>query len=118
IGGGLLGLEAANALRLLGVTPHVVEYNNRLMPAQVDEGGGRVLDRLVTDLGLVTHTGVGTEKIEAGSEALQVTLSDGSVLEAGLVIFSAGIRPQDELAREAGLELGGRGGVLTDRTCR
>src|SRR5690606_2017796 len=60
IGGGLLGLEAANALRLLGVTPHVVEYNNRLMPAQVDEGGGRVLDRLVTDLGLVTHTGVGT----------------------------------------------------------
>ena len=90
IGGGLLGLEAANALRLLGVTPHVVEYNNRLMPAQVDEGGGRVLDRLVTDLGLVTHTGVGTEKIEAGSEALQVTLSDGSVLEAGLVIFSAG----------------------------
>ncbi|WP_255026002.1 nitrite reductase large subunit NirB [Rhodococcus sp. GA1] len=118
IGGGLLGLEAANALRLLGVTPHVVEYNNRLMPAQVDEGGGRVLDRLVTDLGLVTHTGVGTEKIEAGPEALQVTLSDGSVLEAGLVIFSAGIRPQDELAREAGLELGGRGGVLTDRTCR
>ncbi|WP_326598837.1 nitrite reductase large subunit NirB [Rhodococcus sp. PD04] len=118
IGGGLLGLEAANALRLLGVTPHVVEYSNRLMPAQVDEGGGRVLDRLVTDLGLVTHTGVGTEKIEAGSEALQVTLSDGSVLEAGLVIFSAGIRPQDELAREAGLELGGRGGVLTDRTCR
>ncbi|AYA27130.1 nitrite reductase large subunit [Rhodococcus rhodochrous] len=118
IGGGLLGLEAANALRLLGVTPHVVEYNNRLMPAQVDEGGGRVLDRLVTDLGLVTHTGVGTEKIEAGSEALQVTLSDGSVLEAGLVIFSAGIRPQDELALEAGLELGGRGGVLTDRTCR
>ncbi|MCT7292490.1 nitrite reductase large subunit NirB [Rhodococcus sp. PAE-6] len=118
IGGGLLGLEAANALRLLGVTPHVVEYNNRLMPAQVDEGGGRVLDRLVTDLGLVTHTGVGTEKIEAGPEALQVTLSDGSALEAGLVIFSAGIRPQDELAREAGLELGGRGGVLTDRTCR
>ncbi|AOD23875.1 nitrite reductase large subunit NirB [Rhodococcus pyridinivorans] len=118
IGGGLLGLEAANALRLLGVTPHVVEYNNRLMPAQVDEGGGRVLDRLVTDLGLVTHTGVGTEKIEAGPEALQVTLSDGSVLAAGLVIFSAGIRPQDELAREAGLELGGRGGVLTDRTCR
>ncbi|MGU3582825.1 nitrite reductase large subunit NirB [Rhodococcus sp. C26F] len=118
IGGGLLGLEAANALRLLGVTPHVVEYNNRLMPAQVDEGGGRVLERLVTDLGLVTHTGVGTEKIESGPEALQVTLSDGTVLEAGLVIFSAGVRPQDELAREAGLELGGRGGVLTDRTCR
>ncbi|MEU5843421.1 nitrite reductase large subunit NirB [Rhodococcus sp. NPDC047139] len=118
IGGGLLGLEAANALRLLGVTPHVIEYNNRLMPAQVDEGGGRVLDRLVTDLGLVTHTGVGTEKIEATPDGLQVRLSDGSVLEAGLVVFSAGVRPRDELAREAGLELGGRGGVLTDRSCR
>ncbi|MBS9371360.1 nitrite reductase large subunit NirB [Rhodococcus sp. B50] len=118
IGGGLLGLEAANALRLLGVTPHVVEYNNRLMPAQVDEGGGRVLDRLVTDLGLVTHLGVGTEKIEPGPEGLQVSLSDGSVIDAGLVVFSAGVRPRDELAREAGLELGGRGGVLTDRACR
>ncbi|WP_016934330.1 nitrite reductase large subunit NirB [Rhodococcus sp. R1101] len=118
IGGGLLGLEAANALRLLGVTPHVIEYNNRLMPAQVDEGGGRVLDRLVTDLGLVTHLGVGTEKIASGPEGLQVSLSDGSVIEAGLVVFSAGVRPRDELAREAGLELGGRGGVLTDRSCR
>ena len=118
IGGGLLGLEAANALRLLGVTPHVVEYNNRLMPAQVDEGGGRVLDRLVTDLGLVTHLGVGTEKIESGPDGLQVSLSDGTVLDAGLVVFSAGVRPRDELAREAGLELGGRGGVLTDRSCR
>lgn len=118
IGGGLLGLEAANALRLLGVTPHVVEYNNRLMPAQVDEGGGRVLDRLVTDLGLVVHTGVGTEKIESGPDGLRVCLSDGTVLEAGLVVFSAGVRPRDELAREAGLELGARGGVLTDRSCR
>ncbi|WP_241385913.1 nitrite reductase large subunit NirB [Rhodococcus sp. CH91] len=118
IGGGLLGLEAANALRLLGVTPHVVEYNDRLMPAQVDEGGGRVLDRLVTDLGLVTHTGVATEKIESGPDGLQVALSDGSVLDAGLVIFSAGVRPRDELARAAELDLGARGGVLTDRGCR
>ncbi|MEU2030579.1 nitrite reductase large subunit NirB [Nocardia amamiensis] len=114
VGGGLLGLEAANALRLLGMTPHVVEYNTRLMPAQVDEGGGAILERLVTDLGLHVHTGVGTSSIEATDQGVQVTLSDESVIEAGLVVFSAGIRPRDQIARDAGLEVGPRGGIITD----
>ncbi|WP_067468624.1 nitrite reductase large subunit NirB [Nocardia amamiensis] len=114
VGGGLLGLEAANALRLLGLTPHVVEYNTRLMPAQVDEGGGAILEGLVTDLGLHVHTGVGTSSIEATDQGVQVTLSDESVIEAGLVVFSAGIRPRDQIARDAGLEVGPRGGIITD----
>ncbi|WP_040837446.1 nitrite reductase large subunit NirB [Nocardia brevicatena] len=119
VGGGLLGLEAANALRLLGLTPHVVEYNDRLMPAQVDEGGGAILERLVTDLGLRVHTGVGTSSIERAGEhgpadRLKVTLSDDTVIDAALVVFSAGIRPRDRIARDAGLEIGPRGGVVTD----
>lgn len=119
VGGGLLGLEAANALRLLGLTPHVVEYNDRLMPAQVDEGGGAILEKLVTDLGLRVHTGVGTAGIErdaaAGpAERLRVTLSDDTVIDAALVVFSAGVRPRDQIARDAGLEVGPRGGVITD----
>lgn len=119
VGGGLLGLEAANALRLLGLTPHVVEYNDRLMPAQVDEGGGAILEKLVTDLGLRVHTGVGTAGIErdaaAGpAERLRVGLSDGTVIDAALVVFSAGVRPRDQIARDAGLEVGPRGGVITD----
>ncbi|WP_063131503.1 nitrite reductase large subunit NirB [Nocardia fusca] len=119
VGGGLLGLEAANALRLLGLTPHVVEYNDRLMPAQVDEGGGAILEKLVTDLGLRVHTGVGTAGIErdaaAGpAERLRVTLSDDTVVDAALVVFSAGVRPRDQIARDAGLEVGPRGGVITD----
>ncbi|MEV0109143.1 nitrite reductase large subunit NirB [Nocardia sp. NPDC050799] len=119
VGGGLLGLEAANALRLLGLTPHVVEYNDRLMPAQIDEGGGAILEKLVTDLGLRVHTGVGTAGIErdtaAGpAERLRVTLSDDTVIDAALVVFSAGVRPRDQLARDAGLEVGPRGGVITD----
>ncbi|MFR9751232.1 nitrite reductase large subunit NirB [Nocardia sp. 004] len=114
IGGGLLGLEAANALRLLGLTPHVVEYNDRLMPAQVDAGGGAILERLVTDLGLQVHTGVGTSSIEASDAGLTVVLSDESVIEAGLVVFSAGVRPHDQIARDAGLEIGPRGGIVTD----
>ncbi|MFI9632839.1 nitrite reductase large subunit NirB [Nocardia sp. NPDC051929] len=114
VGGGLLGLEAANALRLLGLTPHVVEYNTRLMPAQVDEGGGAILERLVTDLGLYVHTGVGTSSIEAADKGVKVTLSDETVIDAGLVVFSAGVRPRDQIARDAGLEVGPRGGIVTD----
>ncbi|WP_147129909.1 nitrite reductase large subunit NirB [Nocardia ninae] len=114
VGGGLLGLEAANALRLLGLTPHVVEYNQRLMPAQVDEGGGAILERLVTDLGLYVHTGVGTSSIEAGDSGIRVSLSDDSVIEASLVVFSAGVRPRDQIARDSGLEVGPRGGIITD----
>ncbi|MEU2174439.1 nitrite reductase large subunit NirB [Nocardia sp. NPDC019219] len=114
VGGGLLGLEAANALRLLGLTPHVVEYNTRLMPAQVDEGGGAILERLVTDLGLHVHTGVGTSAIEAAGQGVKVTLSDETVIDAGLVVFSAGVRPRDQIARDAGLEVGPRGGIITD----
>ncbi|WP_378743192.1 nitrite reductase large subunit NirB [Nocardia brasiliensis] len=114
VGGGLLGLEAANALRQLGLTPHVVEYNQRLMPAQVDEGGGAILERLVTDLGLFVHTGVGTASIEEADSGVRVKLSDDSVIEASLVVFSAGVRPRDQIARDSGLEVGPRGGIITD----
>ncbi|GAD86770.1 nitrite reductase large subunit NirB [Nocardia asteroides] len=120
IGGGLLGLEAANALRLMGMTPHVIEFNDRLMPAQVDAGGGAILEQLVSDIGLNVHTGVGTAKIvsieEDGPHNVTLHLSDESEIHASLVVFSAGIRPHDAVAKEAGLELGPRGGILTDVT--
>ncbi|HZA09330.1 nitrite reductase large subunit NirB [Mycobacterium sp.] len=117
VGGGLLGLEAANALRLLGLTPHVVELAPRLMPLQVDEGGGAVLADLVTRLGLTVHTGVSTTAIENAGNGLRVTLSDGQAIDAAVLVFSAGVRPRDELARSCGLEVAERGGVLTDISC-
>ena len=119
VGGGLLGLEAANALRHLGLSPHVVEMAPRLMPVQVDEGGGALLARLVSELGLRVHTGVSTASIERHHRGgLTVTLSDGTELDASVVVFSAGIRPADGLAREIGLPVGERGGVLVDGRCR
>ncbi|MCX5044587.1 nitrite reductase large subunit NirB [Aldersonia sp. NBC_00410] len=118
VGGGLLGLEAANALRLLGMSPHVVEFAPRLMPLQVDEGGGALLARLVTELGLSVHTGVGTAGVEKTDDGLRVELSDGSTIDAALLVFSAGVRPSDQLARAAGLEVGDRGGIVTDIGCR
>ncbi|MGC0364860.1 nitrite reductase (NADH) large subunit [Rhodococcus sp. 27YEA15] len=118
VGGGLLGLEAAHALSRLGMAAHVVEHNPRLMPRQVDEGGGALLARLVTELGLTVHTGVGTAGITQSEEGIVVELSDGSTIDAALLVFSAGVRPRDLLAREAGIAVGERGGILTDVGCR
>ncbi|OBG35314.1 nitrite reductase large subunit [Mycobacterium alsense] len=123
IGGGLLGLEAANALRQFGLQTHVVEMMPRLMAQQIDEAGGGMLARMITDLGITVHVGTGTESIECvalpdGLAGVRVLLSDGELIDAGVVVFAAGIRPRDELAAAAGLELAPRGGVLTDLTCR
>ena len=128
IGGGLLGLEAANALRSFGLHAHVVEMAPRLMAQQLDEAGGALLSRMITELGISVHVGVGTESIQpaqrnrpvrrsADDDSVRVTLSDGTFIDAGVVVFAAGVRPRDELARSAGLEIAGRGGVLTDLSC-
>ncbi|MEV0051851.1 nitrite reductase large subunit NirB [Saccharopolyspora shandongensis] len=118
IGGGLLGLEAANALRLLGMRAHVVEMAPRLMPLQVDEGGGQVLGRLVGDLGLTVHCGAATKSIDGDGRVRGVTLADGTVIDTEVVVFSAGVRPRDELAELAGLARAERGGFLVDASCR
>jgi nitrite reductase (NADH) large subunit len=118
VGGGLLGLEAAKALRDLGLSPHVVEMAPRLMPLQVDEGGGGLLRRLITELDVTVHTGVSTKAVAEDRGRLLATLSNGTELDVDLVVFSAGVRPRDELARAAGLDVGERGGVVVDRGCR
>jgi nitrite reductase (NADH) large subunit len=118
IGGGLLGLEAANALRGSGITPHVVERAPRLMAQQLDPAGGALLARMIGDLGISVHVDVGTDSIERVDDGVvRVLLSDGTLIDAGLVIFAAGVRPRDELARAAGLATAERGGVLTDLSC-
>ena len=120
VGGGLLGLEAANALRSLGVETHVVEFCDRLMPVQVDGGGAAALRRRIEELGVVVHTSTATSEIVVDGEgrASAMRFQDGGELAVGLVVFSAGIRPRDELARRAGLEVGERGGVVVDDACR
>ncbi|MDI3424251.1 NAD(P)/FAD-dependent oxidoreductase [Streptomyces luteolus] len=120
VGGGLLGLEAAGALQALGMRPHVVEGAPWLMPLQLDEGGGAVLGRQVTELGVAPHCGVGLKSVDAGPDgtASSVTLADGTVLDTSLVVFSTGVRPRDELAADAGLNTGERGGFHVDGHCR
>jgi nitrite reductase (NADH) large subunit len=118
VGGGLLGLEAANALRRLGLATHVVEFAPRLMPMQVDEAGGAMLRRHIEDLGLAVHTNRAASRIVGSDSVSQVVFEDGGVLHTDLVVFAAGVRPRDDLARGAGLELGARGGISVDGSCR
>jgi nitrite reductase (NADH) large subunit len=118
VGGGLLGLEAADALRSLGLETTVVEFAPRLMPVQVDEAGGQVLRRLVEDLGVHVRTSASTQVIEDAADGLRMVFAEGEPLDVDLVVFSAGIRPDDVLARQAGLAVGERGGVVVDEACR
>ncbi|HEY6737711.1 MAG TPA: nitrite reductase large subunit NirB, partial [Actinopolymorphaceae bacterium] len=120
IGGGLLGLEAANALRLLGLRTHVVEFASRLMPLQLDQPGGAMLRDHVVKLGLTVHTDTRTERLEPGEDGAvrRLILGDGRTIDVDLVVFATGVRPRDDLARGCGLEVGERGGVLVDAQCR
>ncbi|MGF1719724.1 nitrite reductase large subunit NirB [Vibrio kyushuensis] len=119
IGGGLLGLEAANALKNLNIETHVVEFAPRLMAVQLDAGGGDLLRRKIEDLGVMVHTEKATSEIVAGESArYRMNFADGSHIETDMIVFSAGIRPQDELARDTAIELGGRGGIVINNQCQ
>ncbi|GAA1910944.1 hypothetical protein GCM10009716_20990 [Streptomyces sodiiphilus] len=120
IGGGLLGLETAWAIHRLGARAAVVETAPRLMPAQLDDtAAAMVADRLRGD-GVRLHCAASVRSVEAGRDggAAAVLLEDGTRLPAELVVYSAGVRPRDELAAPAGLARGERGGFLTDGLCR
>jgi nitrite reductase (NADH) large subunit len=117
VGGGLLGLEAANALRLLGLPATVVELAPRLMAMQLDDGGGHVLRCHVEALGLTVRTGLAAAEVLTTPDGRVRALhfgDDEPDLPADVVVFAAGIRPRDELARAAGLTVGERGGVVVD----
>ena len=120
IGGGLLGLECASALKNMGLDTHVVEFANRLMTVQVDDGGGSILRRKIESLGVKVHLGKNTTEIVKTAEGriAKMTFSDKTELATDMIVFSAGIRPRDELAKEIGLTMGTRGGVAVDDTCR
>ncbi|WP_333620621.1 nitrite reductase large subunit NirB [Pantoea septica] len=119
IGGGLLGLEAAGALKNLGVETHVIEFAPVLMAEQLDVQGGEQLRRKIEEMGVLVHTSKNTRQIvhhAAGGKTLE--FADGSALDVDFIVFSTGIRPQDKLAKQCGLALGQRGGIAVDDRCR
>jgi len=119
VGGGLLGLEAVNALKNLGLNTHVVEFAPRLMAVQIDHTGGTMLQRKVEALGVMVHTSKNTMAITDGDHLrYKMIFADGEDLETDMIVFSAGIRPRDELARACALETGQRGGICINNQCQ
>ena len=120
VGGGVLGLEAAAALQDLGARSTVVEFADRLMAVQLDDGGGEMLRLLIQDKGIEVRTGVGATAFRPAEDGAIGTaeLTDGSELPADVVVFSTGIRPRDRIGREAGLAVGDRGGIVVGESCQ
>ncbi|MGE6393880.1 nitrite reductase large subunit NirB [Psychrobacter sp. PSP] len=127
VGGGLLGLEAAKALVTLGLETYVVEFAPQLMGVQLDAAGGDILKRKIEGLGVKVLTGKNTKAIidntlsDEASCHLTMQFADDTSLDTDMIVFSAGIRPQDGIIKsnpECGIEIGTRGGILIDEACR
>ncbi|MEM7363551.1 MAG: nitrite reductase large subunit NirB [Pseudomonadota bacterium] len=122
IGGGLLGLECANALQNLGLETHVIEFADGLMNVQLDPEGSITLRNHIDALGVQVHLSMNTKEIldrdPDDSTRLRLEFAEGESIDTDMVVFSAGIRPHDELARDAGLDVGERGGIVIDDSCR
>ncbi|MBL4582634.1 MAG: FAD-dependent oxidoreductase, partial [Gammaproteobacteria bacterium] len=119
VGGGLLGLEAANALKSLGLQTHVVEFAPGLMNQQLDQRGSQLLRAMIEKLDVQVHTSKSTQQIVKGDKSrLKMLFADDTHLDVDLIVFSAGIRPYDNLAKDAGIETGPRGGIVIDYHCR
>ncbi|MEI1277587.1 nitrite reductase large subunit NirB [Leptospira venezuelensis] len=118
LGGGLLGLEAAKAVLDMGKESHVVEFASRLMPRQLDEAASSVLKSKIESLGVRIHLNKETKQALGESNFQGLEFVDGSVLDVEMLIVSAGIRPRDELAKNSGIEVGQRGGIIVDDELR
>ncbi len=101
IGGGVLGLEAAWAFRQLGLEVAVIEAEERLMPRQLEEGVSARLKAAAEEKGVRVFVGVKTRRIERN----RVELENGGAMPAEIVVLSCGIKPNVEIAREAGLSV-------------
>ena len=114
LGGGLLGLEAAKALVDMGLETTVVEFNTRLMPRQIDDAASSLLVGEIEALGVEVLLGKGTQRFLGDDKVTAVCFGEGEEQAFDMVVISTGIRPRDELARECGLAIGERGGVVVN----
>ena len=118
VGGGLLGLEAAGALKNLGIQTHVVEFANVLMAEQLDMIGGEQLRHKIEEMGVSVHTSKNTQEILHTPQGKVMQFVDGTSLEIDFIVFSTGIRANDQLARDCQLDIGARGGIVINDYCQ
>lgn len=116
IGGGLLGLEAVKVMLDLNVSATVIEMAPGLMPRQLDSTAAKVLKERVEALGVNVLLTTRTENIQEHEGGLRINIVESDPVDVDLLVIAAGIRPRDELAEDAGLGLGRRGGfTVNDR---
>lgn len=114
VGGGLLGLEAAYGLAKAGAPVTLVHLMDRLMERQLDAPAAALLKSLVERKGIQILLNASTAHIHGGASVKAVELADGRRVEADAVIFAAGIRPNTQLAKDAGISVN-RGIVVDDQ---
>ena len=114
LGGGLLGLEAAKAVKDMGFEPHVVEFAPKLMPRQLDTRGSKVLQEKIESLGIHVHLSKVTEKILGDDAITGMEFGEYDKLDVEMLVISAGIRPRDELGKTCNLAMGVRGGIIVN----
>ena len=113
IGGGLLGLEAARAMKLLGAESHIVHLAGHLLEMQLDLAGGTILRRAIEDMGIHVHVKKLTTEVLGEDKVTGLVFKDGEKLECDMVIVAAGIKPNAEVGIRAGLTVE-RGIVVDD----
>ncbi|MBU3821664.1 nitrite reductase large subunit NirB [Flavobacteriaceae bacterium XHP0103] len=114
LGGGLLGLEAAKAVKDMGFEPHVVEFASKLMPRQLDIRGSKVLKEKIESLGIHVHLSKATNKILGKDTITGMEFGEYDKLDVDMLVISAGIRPRDELGKTCDLAMGVRGGIVVN----
>jgi nitrite reductase (NADH) large subunit len=105
IGGGLLGLEAARAMKLLGAESHIVHLAGHLLEMQLDLTGGTILRRAIEDMGIHVHVKKLTTEVLGEDKVTGLIFKDGEKLECDMVIVAAGIKPNAEVGVRAGLRV-------------
>ena len=117
VGGGFIGLEMAENLHAAGMGVTVVEMADQVM-ANLDYELAAEVHRHLRAKGVTLLLKEGVTSFARRGDSVQVALSGGGSVEAGIVILSIGVRPDTKLAREAGLAIGKRGGILVDAHLR
>lgn len=116
VGGGLLGLEAARALMVLGLKVTVLERGPYPLQRQLDAEGGALMSELIEAMGIKVASNASSQAILGDGQASGIMLQDGRRIKGDLILISAGVRSNVRLAQDAGLEV--NRGVVVDRHLR
>lgn len=113
LGAGLIGCEFANDLLSRGISPTVIDLAPRVLPRLLPDAASERLRSKLAEAGAAFRFNVSVSRVDSAGAGLKLTLSDGSSLDAGLVLSAVGLRPRTQLAAEAGVRV--NRGIVTDR---